>query len=446
MGDRNSSAFIAFRVCFNARFYYPIFMILFLDLGLSIEDFALLNAVWAAVIVCLEVPSGALADLVGRRALVVGAGVIMVIEVGILCILPVGNTSLVFWGILANRILSGAAEALASGADEALTYDSLKLDGREGEWPSVLERLTKFRSLAMVGAMVTGAAIYDPSFLNWVLSILGQSPTLTKADTIKLPLILNLVTAVLALLAALRLVEPSADQADEEKLTARQAFRAAIQAGRWILSTPTALVVILAGILFDSVVRQFMTSTSQYFRVISVPDAWLGVLSAVFGVIGFLVSGFARKLAEDRSPRFNFMLLSGATLAGLIGAALAIPYWGLGFVLILSGVMTVGNFLLSQYLNRLTESASRATVLSFKGLAMNLAYGGAGLLYMALVAGLRSRQSSALGSQEVIDAAVFVQTLSWFPGYFIVFAMLFIGLVRLRYPSLNLDRELKEST
>ncbi|MGD8213114.1 MAG: hypothetical protein PVF32_24840, partial [Desulfobacterales bacterium] len=72
---RNVRLFIAFRVCFNARFYYPVFTILFLDFGLTLEQFALLNAAWAASIVLLEVPSGALADTIGRRNLLVATGI-----------------------------------------------------------------------------------------------------------------------------------------------------------------------------------------------------------------------------------------------------------------------------------------------------------------------------------------------------------------------------------
>ena len=47
----NVRRFIAFRAFFNARFYYPVFTILFLDYGLTIEQFALLNTVWAFTIV-----------------------------------------------------------------------------------------------------------------------------------------------------------------------------------------------------------------------------------------------------------------------------------------------------------------------------------------------------------------------------------------------------------
>lgn len=61
--------FIAFRVFFNSRFYYPVFTILFLDFGLTVAQFSILNAVWAATIVLAEVPSGAVADILGRKRL-----------------------------------------------------------------------------------------------------------------------------------------------------------------------------------------------------------------------------------------------------------------------------------------------------------------------------------------------------------------------------------------
>jgi MFS family permease len=123
---RNVRLFIAFRVFFNARFYYPVFTILYLDFGLTLEQFALLNAAWAASIVLLEVPSGAMADTIGRRNLLILTGILMVIEIALLCFVPMGNPDLLFRIFLVNRVLSGAAEAAASGADEAIAYDALK--------------------------------------------------------------------------------------------------------------------------------------------------------------------------------------------------------------------------------------------------------------------------------------------------------------------------------
>ena len=73
----NIRRFLLFRALFNARFYYPVFTVLFLDFGLSLEQFALLNTAWAFAIVLAEVPSGALADLWGRKRLLVMASALL---------------------------------------------------------------------------------------------------------------------------------------------------------------------------------------------------------------------------------------------------------------------------------------------------------------------------------------------------------------------------------
>jgi len=135
---KNVRLFIAFKVFFNARFYYPVFTILFLDFGLTMAQFALLNAIWAATIVIAEVPSGALADILGRRKLMVGAGVVMVTEIALLCFVPRGDPGLLFGVFAFNRVLSGLAEASSSGADEAIAYDALKEAGLQSQWGRVL--------------------------------------------------------------------------------------------------------------------------------------------------------------------------------------------------------------------------------------------------------------------------------------------------------------------
>ena len=41
--QRNPRLFVLFRLLFNCRFYYPIYLVLFLDFGLSLAQFATLN-------------------------------------------------------------------------------------------------------------------------------------------------------------------------------------------------------------------------------------------------------------------------------------------------------------------------------------------------------------------------------------------------------------------
>src|SRR6478752_5505210 len=81
----NPRRFVLFTVFYNARAYYPVLAVLFLDLGLTLDQFVLLNLIWAATIFLFEVPSGALADTVGRRKLLIFAASLMIMEM--LCLL-----------------------------------------------------------------------------------------------------------------------------------------------------------------------------------------------------------------------------------------------------------------------------------------------------------------------------------------------------------------------
>ncbi|MCP4670920.1 MAG: MFS transporter, partial [Desulfobacula sp.] len=201
----NVRLFIAFKVFFNSRFYYPVFTILFLDFGLSIAQFAILNAVWAATIVIAEVPSGALADIVGRKQLLVFATFIMIIEVGIISFVPKTNPSIIFMVFLVNRILSGFAEAAASGADEAIAYDSLKAQSDPELWGRVLEILMRFQSIGFIIAMSVGAAVYDPDMLEKICRVLGFSMTFSQETTMRFPLYLTFILAICAFITTLRM-------------------------------------------------------------------------------------------------------------------------------------------------------------------------------------------------------------------------------------------------
>jgi hypothetical protein len=413
LSNVNIPLFIAFRVLFNARWYYPILAVLFLDFGLTIEQYALLNVAWAAAIVGLEVPSGALADQIGRKRMVVIAAGLMVVEMAVFAFAPRGNPTLLFALFLLNRLISGAAEACASGADEALAYDSLVADGRGDEWPHVLERLMRWQSAGFFGAMMLGAAVYDARMVQRVVDFLGLAWKATPDVTMRFPVYLTLGNAVLALLVTLRMQETSAPKA---AASPAETWRATLATGRWVLATPLVLAVILGGFCFDSIVRLFLTIASNYYRLITLPEATFGLVGSGFALLGFFTPPLARRLAERQSMAANFAIVAALILTGLIGIARIIPIYGLVFLLPLGVAISLTGFFVSHYLNiAVTDSAQRATVLSFRGLAFNLAYGAVGLLFAALTRALQHH-----GSPDV----VFAQALGWLPWYFVVSAML----------------------
>ena len=111
----------------------------------------------------------------------------------------------------------------------------------------------------------------------------------------------------------------------------------------------------------------------------------------------------------------------------MAGIAFAWPVMGLVPVALLFAVMFMTGFFLSHYLNRITDSSHRATVLSFRGLAVNLAYGFVGILYGLLVRGLRAGVSARHpdASGDRLEDCVLEAALPWFPAWFVaVFATL----------------------
>ncbi len=413
----NCRLFILFRLFFNARLYYPVLGILFLDLGLSLEQYALLNVIWAVAIVVLEVPSGAIADLIGRRRMVVLAAVLMVCEMALFAFAPADHPELLFWLLALNRILSGAAEASASGADEALAYDSLADEGRGSEWPRVLEILMRWQSLAFFFAMVSGAVLYDAGWVNAILGFIGAPAVVTPEMSLRFPLYATLFNSFVVLACALAMRESGKGRKTTHP-TVGGTLRQTADAGLWIVRHHSALALILTGLVFDSMIRLVLTVNSNYYRFLGIPEGFFGMIGAGMALVGFAAAPIAKAMAARGAIVRNFSLLAVITLSALVAMALIRHPLALLVLIPIGFSMQSGGFLLSTYLNAEVESERRATVLSFRGLAYNIGYGVIGLAYAAL---------SAAQKQGAADAnEVFGRTLPWFPAWF-TFTLLLLG-------------------
>ena len=351
----------------------------------------------------------------------------MVFEMMILRLAPRNHLDWLFGLFVLNRVLSGTAEAAASGADEAMAFDALKQAGREEEWGRVLSTQMRLQSLAYIVAMSLGAAVYDPRFMQHIVDAVGIGITISRDITIRIPLVLTLRMSLLTLLTTLRMQAdriPDEDPGVSEqcRASARNIWIQTIDAGRWILRTPVALVIICAGLLFDSIIRMVITLNSQYYRVIEIPEAVFGLIGAGIAGLGLFLPRMALKMSETYTPRFNLMVLAVMTITGLYGMSRFIPLAGLGPAIVLFSAMYMTGFFVRNYLNRMTASRLRATVLSFKGLSFNLSYGLLGILYSVLLAGLRPNITAAYPDAEpsMLENMVFMVSFKWFLWTFLI--------------------------
>ncbi|QIA64966.1 MFS transporter [Vibrio astriarenae] len=423
---RNVRNFLIFRSSYFARFYYPVFTLLYLDYDLTLSQFAMLNVVWAATIVLAEVPSGAFADTLGRKKLVVLSSLVMFIEIAMIAFVPTGNSTIVFMVFFVNRVLSGLAMALASGADEALAYDTLKEQGNEDLWPRVLQ--IQLRIASTVGIFVTliGAAMYDVDFMAHIFQFFGLDTPESTRDLMRIPVFATLLVALVAIYAAFDMEEeyqPVVSGAGKIA-TMKASLKLTLNAGRWVMATPYVLFILLYYALFEHTSRMFLTMDSQYYRAIDIPIIYFGFIGAGVSVLKILFAGQSRRLAESMSPKAFILVMGIATMATYYWISLGWSIYGVIPALILIFIIMTMNIFISYHLNKKTESHNRATVLSFKGLMFNVGYGTIGILYAYYYKVL----SQGFSEAEIEQHIDFIASLSSFFYYF-TFLFVVVGVI-----------------
>ncbi len=110
---------------------YGLYALLFEEHGLSTGSISSLFVLWSVVAFVSEVPSGAWADTVSRRGLLLGSGVLFTATFTIWMLWPT------VWGFALGFVLWGISESLKSGTFEALLYDELAALGAERRYATV---------------------------------------------------------------------------------------------------------------------------------------------------------------------------------------------------------------------------------------------------------------------------------------------------------------------
>jgi len=414
-----------FRSSYFARFYYPVFTLLYLDYGLTLSQFAMLNVVWAATIVLAEVPSGAFADTLGRKKLVLLSSLVMFVEIAMIALVPTENPNLVFMVFLVNRILSGLAMALASGADEALAYHTLKEQGNEELWPRVLQIQLCIASSVGIFVTLIGAAMYDVNFMTNIFHALGLTAPASTKDLMRIPVFATLLVALLAIYAAVNMREKKKVMPNgQTKLaTTIASLKLTADTGKWVLATPYVLFILLYYSLFEHTSRMFLTMNSQYYLAIDIQIIYFGFIGAGISLLKIILAGQSRRLAENIEPKTFIIIMGLASILTYYWISLGWSIYGVVPALVLIFIIMTMNIFISYHLNKRTESHNRATVLSFKGLMFNLGYGLIGILY----AYYYKLVSNNYSEQEIEQNLAFLASLSSFCYYFAFLFVLISG-------------------
>jgi MFS family permease len=333
---------------------YPLYALLFTDTGLSGGRISLLFAIWSAVGIVAEVPTGALADRFSRRANLVASGVLQAAGFALWTALPS------FAAFAAGFVLWGLGGALASGALEALLYDGLAAAGHDAHYVRVSGRVTAAGLIAQVPAAVAAAVLFP----------LGGYPLVGWVSV-------GVCLAAAASATRLPEVRGDADPPDDGDgylATLCDGIREA--AGRPAVRAAALVLAALAG----------LDAVEEYFPLLA---AGWGVPTAVNPAVTLVVTlggaaGAALAARAGRLPGPGLALLMLAAGLALAGAAALHRPAGIVLVAVFYGLYRLVLVVADARLQAVIDGAARATVTSVAALATELS---AMLLYAAWALG-----------------------------------------------------------
>jgi hypothetical protein len=313
--------------------------------GISMRQFMELQAVFAIVILCGEVPSGLLSDLWGRRKTLLLGSVLKAVSFSLL---PLWSS---YEGFLIYHLTMGIALSMVSGGDVALLYDShLAAGGEKSRGTAVLGNA---KLAAQIGATVSallGGAVVTLSYghLLWANALLSWIPVLLVLGVTEPP--------------------ASPDRAKKRSKELKEILSTTLVGDAVTRLVFLNLVASGAGGLVMFWVNQ------KYWQESGVPLAYFGVLLAGYS----LIFGFAGKSAALGSAR-----LGRRPLLAAAGALPIIACFGMASFLGWGGIFLgtlgqvgrgLGGVLFLNALNEKISSAFRATVISMANLGTRASF------------------------------------------------------------------------
>ncbi|MEU9060833.1 MFS transporter [Streptomyces sp. NPDC048430] len=369
-------------------------VLLFTERGLALTAVAAAFAAHSLTAAALELPTGGLSDVIGRRAVLAGAGLLNA------CALTLMGLGTAPWVIALGTALMGAGRALSSGPAEAWYVDTVH--ARSGPDADLRKGLAR-GSAASSGAVALGVLLGGA--LPWLLG-LGPDPgarlralTSDLVLPLSVPVLLGVVIDVVFVGYVLTvLTEPPRPAA-----TLRGVLRgvpgvvaAGLRLGagdaliRRILMTTGAAGTALAALeLLTPGRAAALTGTAESGAVL-----FAGLAAAGFAcsALGSRLAPLVARLAGDAERAVLASL--GASVAGLLALGATVSATGppaltmavVGYGLVYLGLGAAGPTE-NDLLHRRVDTSGRATALSVQSLARQLVGAAAGLVIGALPAG-----------------------------------------------------------
>jgi MFS family permease len=339
-----------------ASFIWGINTIFLLDAGLSnLEAFAA-NAFFTVGMVLFEVPTGIVADTVGRRASYL-LGTVTLAASTLLYVL-LWQVEGPFWQWAVVSILLGLGFTFFSGAVEAWLVDALTATGFDGELETVFGR----------GQIVSGAAMLAGSVAGGFVA---------AQTSLGVPFVLRGVVLVVMFVVAFRMmfdVGFTPEKGGRPVTEMRRIASASIEFG-W--RVPAVKWLMVESLFTGGVgIYAFYALQPYLLELYGDPEAYqvAGLVAAIVAgsqILGGVAAPWIRRRFHRRTSALISMAAISALTLLLIGVIES--FWPVIGLIVIWGLLFAASMPIRQtYLNGLIPSRQRATILSFDSMTSSV--------------------------------------------------------------------------
>src|SRR5262245_44836803 len=313
--------------------------------GIGMRQFMELQAVFAVVILCGEVPSGLLSDLWGRKkTLLLGA-----------TLKALSFSSLPLWssyeGFLFYHLTMGIALSMISGGDIALLYDShLAASGAQSRSTALLGNAKLAAQVGTTASALLGGAVVTLSYghLLWANAILSWIPVLLVLGVKEPPAVLP--------------------------RTKKWSHELKDVVGTILVRDGATRLVFLNLVVWGSGALVMFWVNQKYWEASGVPLAWFGVLLAGYNLIDGLAARFAAFGVTRYGRRPLLAAIGVLPILAYLGMASFFGWGGILFGFLFKVGRGLGEVLFLGSLNERIGSAFRATVISLAQLGIRAGF------------------------------------------------------------------------
>lgn len=335
-----------------ASFIWGINTLFLLDAGLSNLEAFSANAFFTAGMLIFEIPTGVVADTVGRRASYLLGTVTLAVTTVLYWLLWVWESP--FWAWAVVSVLLGLGFTFFSGAVDAWLVDALTATGYPGSLETVFGRAQIVGGVAMLSGSVLGGVIAQATNLGVPFLVRGA--------------ILLVMFVVAALL--MRDLGFVPDKSEGPIRATRTVLRASVRYGlgdppvRWLMLTSPFTAGV--GIYVFYALQPYLLELWGDEEAYTIAGLAAALLSGA-AIVGGALAPWVRRLFRRRTSSILLAAVSSALV--LIALGLVRDFWvALALVALWGIASAIDDPVHRAYLNDMIPSKQRATVLSFDSL------------------------------------------------------------------------------